>query len=63
MSRFENFHHFIHLAGDFMEKSVGDSLEGTSWQAPVYDGELQTKIWYRLPVEEGLCGDGSPYHV
>jgi hypothetical protein len=48
----------------------GDALEHTlsrevkrRFEAPELEGEPSADVWYRLPIEEGMSGDGSEYHI
>ena len=59
----EPLHRFLFFAGEMMDRSLDGALPHTSFEAPLFEGALLPKIWYRLPLEDGLAGDGSPYHV
>lgn len=59
--------HAVKLAGDvgsFFESTVGSLVEHTM-EAPVLkSGEFpEPMVWYKVELEEGMCGDGSPYHM
>ncbi|MCR5032261.1 MAG: pectinacetylesterase family protein [Lachnospiraceae bacterium] len=53
----------MHKTGDLVEQSIGSRIEGTALEAPVLSGKPQTHKWYRIPLKEGLSGDGSEYHI
>ena len=60
----ERFPHPIHFpqeVGTFVEDAIGQYER--RYEAPVPDGDLQEQIWYRIPVPEGMSGDGSEYHI
>ena len=50
-------------AGDFFEQSVGSRIEGSKYEAPILEGEPEDMVWYRIPIEDGMAGDGSEYHI
>ncbi len=50
-------------AGDFIEQSVGNRIDGGRLAAPVLEGEPYQDIWYRVPIEDGMAGDGSGFHI
>ncbi len=54
---------FAASAGDFVEQSLGGKIEGSKYEAPVLEGEPEEKTWYRIPIEEGMAGDGSEFHI
>ncbi len=62
---------FLEKAGDFMESKVGERIENSRYEAPELSPEAATSpaalsspgVWYRLPIPEGLSGDGSEYHI
>jgi hypothetical protein len=53
---------FASKIGNLLEKKVGEKIESSN-HAPILEGNPQEKQWYRIPLEEGLCGDGSPYYI
>ncbi len=53
---------FASRIGNLLEKRVGQKIENAN-HAPLLEGEPEEKQWYRIPIEEGLCGDGSPYYI
>ena len=60
----ERFPHPIHFpqeVGTFVEDAIGH-LE-SRYEAPVPEGLLQEQVWYRIPLPDGLSGDGSEYHI
>ncbi|MCR5098554.1 MAG: pectin acetylesterase [Lachnospiraceae bacterium] len=50
-------------AGDFIEQSVGNRIDGGLFEAPVLEDEAETNVWYRVPIEDGMAGDGSGFHI
>lgn len=59
----EKFEHMMEQTGDFLERRIGEKIEGSDLEAPVLNGVPEKKIWYKVPLEKGICGDGSDYHV
>ena len=60
----ERFPHPIHFpqeVGTFVEDAIGQFE--SRYEAPVPDGELLEQVWYRIPIPEGMSGDGSEYHI
>ncbi|WP_130836337.1 pectin acetylesterase-family hydrolase [Lachnoclostridium sp. Marseille-P6806] len=53
---------FAANAGSFVEHSIGSFIEQRE-EAPVLSGEPMLHVWYRIPVPEGLSGDGTAYHI
>lgn len=47
--------------GEFVENSIEKSI--IKKEAPILQGIPQRNIWYRVPVPEGITGDGSEYHI
>lgn len=54
---------FAYRVGDFFENSVSTAIANTSLEAPVLENEPQSGLWYRLPIPDGMSGDGSDYHI
>lgn len=50
-------------AGDFFERRVGETLEGSRFEAPILEGEPKPIVWYRIPIENAMAGDGSDFHI
>ncbi len=48
--------------GDRVDQSISKEIE-RRFEAPVLEGEAETGVWYRIPIEEGMSGDGSEYHI
>ena len=46
-------------AGDFVENKIAQRIE----EAPVLEGEPYQDIWYKVPIEDGMAGDGSGFHI
>ncbi len=53
---------FASLAGDFVENSIGKAVEST-FMAPDLPEDPKQMVWYRVPLERGLSGDGSEYYI
>ena len=51
--------------GEFVEHAIDHSIAGSALEAPLLeaDTEMAFDTWYRKLLPEGLCGDGSPYHI
>lgn len=62
---------FLERAGDLVEKTIGAGIAHSRLEAPVLAPEAaivpaalsDPGVWYRLPIPEGLSGDGSEYHI
>ena len=54
---------FASKFGDMVENRIGKTIENSRLEAPVLEGEMKPKKWYKVPLPEGLSGDGSPYHI
>ncbi len=50
------------MLGAFFEEKVNSKVQ-QKYEAPVLTGEPIPRVWYRVPVKEGLSGDGSEYHI
>ncbi|MCR4587494.1 MAG: pectinacetylesterase family protein [Lachnospiraceae bacterium] len=53
----------MHKTGDMVEQSISNRIEGTQLEAPILIGKPEAHKWYRIPLSEGLSGDGSEYHI
>ena len=49
---------------------IGDYLDARlsldyhrKYEAPALSGRPKEMVWYRIPIEEGISGDGSEYHI
>ncbi len=49
--------------GELVEQGIDIGMERTGGDARDYDGKNIPGQWYRLPVQDGICGDGSAYHI
>ncbi len=49
--------------GELVEQVIDIGMESTGGDARDYDGKNIPGQWYRLPVQDGICGDGSAYHI
>ncbi|MCR4903114.1 MAG: pectin acetylesterase [Butyrivibrio sp.] len=54
---------FASKAGDFIENSIGKTIDNTHLKAPELEGEPDLMTWYRLSLPECLSGDGSEYYI
>lgn len=54
---------FLFEVGDYLEKRIDDRIVNTRFSAPVIEKKSKKMTWYRVPVESGISGDGSEYHV
>ena len=49
--------------GNLVEESISKGIYELGQEAPVLVGEPAVKVWYKVPIPEGKCGDGSEYHI
>lgn len=50
--------------GSFVENSIGSFIEHRREAPELLPGtEPVPFVWYRKPVPEAICGDGSPFHM
>ena len=49
--------------GNLVEESISKGIYELGQEAPVLVGEPAEKVWYKVPIPEGKCGDGSEYHI
>ncbi len=54
---------FASKAGDFVENSLGKAVEKSPRKAPDLTDDPQKMVWYRVPLEKGMSGDGSEYYI
>lgn len=54
---------FAYRVGDLVENTVGKTIENSRLEAPLLEGEPQTGPWYRVPIKDGIAGDGSDYYI
>ncbi len=54
---------FASKVGDFVENRIGKALEESSFKADDLPENPESMKWYRVPLERGLSGDGSGYHI
>jgi len=54
---------FACRAGDFVETSLGNAITTAHLDPPVLIGLPEEGPWYRVPIPEGLSGDGSEYYI
>lgn len=60
--RQEQIKTFAANAGSFVEHSIGSFIEHRE-EAPVLSASPVNHVWYRIPIPEGLSGDGTAYHI
>ena len=61
----ENFGRGVAFAcrvGDTLEEAAGSTIKKRDY-VPVLEGEPMERRWYRVPLPEGLCADGSDYYI
>ena len=49
--------------GNLVEESIAKGIYELGQEAPILLGEPAEKVWYKVPVPEGKCADGSEYHI
>ncbi len=52
--------------GRFVEDSIGNSLVRNADPGLLFSSEEKIPepfVWYRVPLAEGMCGDGSDFHM
>ena len=49
---------FASRAGDFVENSIGKAIENRR-MAPDLPKDPEKMVWYKVPLDRGLSGDGS----
>jgi hypothetical protein len=51
--------------GEFVEHAIDHSIAGSALEAPLLEegAPAAPDTWYRKLLPEGMCGDGSPYHI
>ncbi|MCI2049300.1 MAG: pectinacetylesterase family protein [Lachnospiraceae bacterium] len=54
---------FAYRMGDMLENTVSCAIANSPMEAPVLRGEPEASTWYRVPVAEGIAGDGSDYYI
>jgi hypothetical protein len=54
---------FASKAGDFVEERIGKAIENSALKAPDLPQDPQKMVWYRVPLDKGLSGDGSEYYI
>ena len=51
------------IAGDFVENRIGSRIARSDLSAPVLPEIPEEKVWYKVPLAEGISGDGSEYYI
>ncbi|MBQ3796457.1 MAG: pectin acetylesterase [Butyrivibrio sp.] len=54
---------FASKVGDFVENRIGRAIEERGFEADLLPKEPEDMKWYRVPIEKGMSGDGSEYHI
>ena len=54
---------FASKVGDFVENKIGKAIEESSFKAEDLPDKPEKMTWYKVPLERGLSGDGSEYHI
>ncbi len=49
--------------GNLVEESISKGIYELGQEAPILVGEPAAKVWYKVPIPEGKCADGSDYHI
>ena len=49
--------------GNLVEESISKGIYELGQEAPILVGEPASKVWYKVPIPEGKCADGSDYHI
>ena len=54
---------FASKVGDFVEYRIGKALEEKGYEADILPDDPESMKWYKVPIEKGMSGDGSEYHI
>ena len=54
---------FASKVGDFVENSIGKAIEDKGLLAEVLPEKPKKMTWYRVPIANGMSGDGSEYYI
>lgn len=54
---------FASKVGDYVENRIGKAIEDSSFKAEDLPKDPKNMTWYKVPLEKGLSGDGSEYHI
>lgn len=54
---------FASKVGDFVEDRIGKAIEESSFKAENLPENPEKMKWYKVPIEKGMSGDGSEYHI
>ena len=54
---------FASKVGDFVENRIGKAIEERGFEAEIIPDKPQAMKWYKVPIENGMSGDGSEYHI
>lgn len=54
---------FASKVGDFVENRIGKAIEEKGYEADILPDDPESMKWYKVPIEKGMSGDGSEYHI
>lgn len=54
---------FASKVGDFVENRIGKAIEESNFNADILPENPEEMKWYKVPLEKGMAGDGSEYHI
>ncbi len=54
---------FASKVGDFVENRIGRAIEERGFEADILPEKPAQMKWYKVPIEKGMSGDGSEYHI
>ncbi|MCR4763710.1 MAG: pectinacetylesterase family protein [Lachnospiraceae bacterium] len=56
---------FAYRVGDYVEERIGQMVIENGREAPVLSegAMVYPRVWYRVPLSDGISGDGSEYHI
>ncbi len=54
---------FASKVGDFVENRIGKAIEEKGYEADILPENPEEMKWYKVPLEKGMSGDGSEYHI
>ncbi len=60
---FIDMQRWLEKAANRLEQRFEDRYENSGRDIPTFDGVLEIGEWYRVPIKEGMAGDGSEYHI
>lgn len=54
---------FASKVGDLVENRIGRAVEESSFNAEELPDNPEDMKWYKVPLDKGMAGDGSEYHI